>query len=901
MRTIYLLLLLIVLQCDIGAQQLEGLYNKALSYRLTEGIDSSILLLNKLIEALDEQEASNSPLVLSARLRLIERKARIGRTPVANMEALHQLIEQATMQKEWGIVAEAYLVLGWIHADSDQSSDAKQYLRRANSLINKHQLQHLYAKYLIRRAANFRQFTSYGDSVLHYASSALDYAVEEDEETKAEAYYLIGHMRGKSSITEGNDYLRKALRYYQRIGDDDKEVHMNLKIAHNFYRLNQLDSALIYNDRAKRDFNKITLANLARVFLNKAQIYKQQGQMDSAWHFYTLSYEAQLEKLEKENRKAIADVEEKYQTEKKIQQIEEQKLAIWDEKSQKNRAIAIAAALLLLVALITNFYLRLRRANKINRQQAERLKNLDASKSRFFANVSHELRTPLTLMLGPVNALLKENHLSDQQVQLLQTASQSGQQLQQLINEILDLRKLELGQLALNWKATALHAFFLRYLSQFDSLAESKAMDYVYQIEIPESAVGQLDQEKCRQLLYNLLSNAFKFTPQGGQIRVNIQLKQQQLFLSVSDTGKGIYPEDMAFIFNRYFQTNRPEKPIEGGTGIGLALCKEYVELFGGKISVENRMEGGSIFQLFFPLTLVEDQHWAVVNKIGNKDWTGQAPPLPTVGNGLQKAKRGKASILVVEDNPDLSDYLALLLSERYHVDTAADGQQALELLFKDTDDKTGPIHKYQLVLSDLMMPIMDGYQLLESLKKHDATRHIPVVMLTARAELRDKLKALRIGVDDYLIKPFEEEELLVRIENLLMHQANRKKVTLPDVEQVQTKSIVSGEDQEWLASFEYFVQNNIADSFLSVSTLADKFSMSEATLFRQMKRITGLSPAQYLKEVRLEKALRILENHQYNSIAKVAYEVGYSDPNSFTRAFKRRFGKPPSKFINIS
>ncbi|MEM6380708.1 MAG: helix-turn-helix domain-containing protein, partial [Bacteroidota bacterium] len=214
------------------------------------------------------------------------------------------------------------------------------------------------------------------------------------------------------------------------------------------------------------------------------------------------------------------------------------------------------------------------------------------------------------------------------------------------------------------------------------------------------------------------------------------------------------------------------------------------------------------------------------------------------------------------------------------------------------SDGNKPAINKYQLILSDLMMPVMDGYQLLEKLKSHDATRHIPVVMLTARAELRDKLKALRIGVDDYLVKPFEEEELLVRIQNLLQNQSNRKEETYHDVKQSEAVALILAEDQIWLIKFEQFIQKNISNSLLSVPMLEKEFSMSKSSLFRQVKGLTGLSPAQYIKEVRLEKALRLLENNRYNSIAKVAYEVGYSGLNSFTRAFKLRFGKPPSEFL---
>ena len=215
-------------------------------------------------------------------------------------------------------------------------------------------------------------------------------------------------------------------------------------------------------------------------------------------------------------------------------------------------------------------------------------------------------------------------------------------------------------------------------------------------------------------------------------------------------------------------------------------------------------------------------------------------------------------------------------------------GEEALKALTK--------ANHFQLIISDLMMPVMDGYQFLERIKSSDATRHIPFIMLTARAVVQDKLKALRIGVDDYLLKPFHEEELEARIDNLLRHQAARTKATLTDDQSSKTPIIISEADQKWLENFEAYIRKNIASDLLSVSMLAGEFAMSDSTLLRQLKRLTGLSPRQYLLEIRLNEARCLLENSTYRSIAQVAEAVGYRETRSFSRNFKKRFGKPPSK-----
>ncbi|MCB9316941.1 MAG: response regulator [Lewinellaceae bacterium] len=523
--------------------------------------------------------------------------------------------------------------------------------------------------------------------------------------------------------------------------------------------------------------------------------------------------------------------------------------------------------------------------------QKEELQSLDAAKSHFFANISHELRTPLTLMLGPIKSLLKGNHPPEQQEKLLNIAKQSGQQLQQLINEILDLRKLEMGKMEVHAEPTLLTTFFNRHASQFESLAKSKQIDFSHETTMPEDAVANIDQDKFRQILYNLLSNALKFTPAGGRVSVNCSLHGNSLNLKVADSGSGIPPEDLPHVFDRFFQSSRPGKPAEGGTGIGLALCQEYAKLFGGSISVDSTVEKGSVFSIEFPVTLADARQLQPAGITPEAIETDAIPQASVVAKSAPAPEEltSKTTILLVEDNPELQDYIRLILEEKYHVITAGNGQEALDSQLTAN---------CQLIISDLMMPVMDGYQLLEILKSDDATRHIPVIMLTARAEAKDRLKALRIGVDDYLTKPFDEEELLVRIENLLANHAVRR-AAADEMRAAGEATDISQPDKDWLENFETYLQRNIANDVLTVPFLAQEFAMSESTLLRQLKRLTGLSPQKYWMEMRLNEARQMLENRQFDSITMVASKVGYPDARSFSRAFKERFGKLPSEILN--
>ncbi len=742
-----------------------------------------------------------------------------------------------------------------------------------------------------------------------------------DSLTGAEKFRIgIRTTMGRAKLAVGQNDLNGAVSQYQKTLEilkkrNDKwvQVYVLQQLADLEWKRGNHTAANHYLEQAEHEASDLNLFEmLALNFEIKSRFAEEEGRPAEALDFLKkkLAYQQKWE-----SRSAGFDMRTFYLQRDKEQltaEKENQQLALKLKKVQLRNSIFIISLVFLLAAgLFIGLYKQRKGKKELAKQysivqdQAEQLKSLDAAKSRFFANVSHELRTPLTLMLGPVKTLLKESQLTGKQVKLLQMAAQSGKQLNQLVNEILDLQKLQMDKMELNESPVELSSFFSQYMVQFESLAYRKQIRYSSKILIDNGLVANVDREKCRQILYNLLSNAFKFTPAGGEIKVEMEILSSgndgtaaQFLIAVSDSGSGIHPDDLPHVFDRYFQASRPDKPVEGGTGIGLALCQQYVELFGGKIEVESELGKGTSFRVVFPIVLTDNVPAATPSLQPTVEKT-DVQPMATSSEGTESKTAGpKPTILVVEDNPDLQDYIRLILSEKYQVVTADNGQVALEKLSANPEGRQEqPIA--DLILSDLMMPVMDGFQLLEKLKSSDGLRHIPVIMLTARAEVSDKLKALRIGVDDYLTKPFEEEELLVRIENLLKNQAVRQVEISKEKVAGSSMPVVSKEDQEWLENFEAYIQKNISSDMLSIPTLASDFAMSESTLLRQLKRLTGLSPVKYLQEMRLNKARQLLANRTYGSIAKVAAEVGYSDTRSFSRSFKGRFGKLPSDFIS--
>jgi signal transduction histidine kinase/DNA-binding response OmpR family regulator len=702
-------------------------------------------------------------------------------------------------------------------------------------------------------------------------------------------------------------YFERSLAIFDEIGDSWRALHTTIYLIEADWLLGHKKEAKTRLEHSLKPLELLHSNALFVKFFKIATMFaEEEGRYKDALGYLKKIHEAQAAIEETTNDKIVDNYYLKVENQNNA-------LALNLRENQlRYSAVIVALVLLLALGLLFGFYRQSRSRrelatqNAIIQQQSEQLKSLDAAKSRFFANVSHELRTPLTLLTSPIRSLLRDKHLSEKQIQLLQMAERSGQQLGQLINEILDLRKLEMGKMALMAEPVELHPWLQTYFAQFESLAEQKQIDYRVILDVPKQAVANLDREKCRQILFNLLSNAFKFTPQGGSVKAAAQFSEQQLQLHIANSGPGIHPDDLPHVFDRYFQSNRPDKPAEGGTGIGLALCREYAQLFGGTIGVESVPGVETVFRVSFPLHLSGVAAEAVVplsasSGVNGAQKAADVTPFADVPPSTSADQR--STLLVVEDNPDLRDYLRLVLQDKYKVVTAEHGQAAWGMMSKNSADQTAPDHHAplivpDLIVSDLMMPVLDGYQLLERLKSADATRHIPVVMLTARAEAQDKLKALRIGVDDYLTKPFDEEELLVRIENLLRNQTARRQAIAEDspAPEAPTPPLMSQPDREWLETFEAYVQKHYSSDLLSVSSLAYEFAMSESTLLRQLKRLTGLSPQQYIHAVRLEEARRLLENRVFNSIGQVAAKVGYDDARSFARSFKQRFGKLPSE-----
>jgi signal transduction histidine kinase/DNA-binding response OmpR family regulator len=527
--------------------------------------------------------------------------------------------------------------------------------------------------------------------------------------------------------------------------------------------------------------------------------------------------------------------------------------------------------------------------------QTKKILEMDQMKSRFFANISHEFRTPLTLILGPLEQLLAKNKDEESQT-TFSVMRRNGLRLLQLINQLLDLSRLDSGKMTIQVRPTDLVSLSRALVMSFISLAERKKIHLIFDPEA-DQLVGYVDKDKFEKILTNLLSNAFKFTGDGGEIRVVLrpvdETADRWVEMSVADTGIGISAEHIGKIFDRFYQVDSAVARENEGTGIGLALTKELVELHKGTITVQSEQGRGSRFTVRLP---VGKEQWSE-KEIAPGEVDIYAPQSRVVEDLFPEAETPKAKtgrditgrpvVLIVEDNADVRGYVRGFLSESYEVLEAGNGKEALKSAQEATVD---------LVISDVMMPEMDGIELCRTLKNDERTSHIPVILLTARATSEGKLEGLDIGADDYVIKPFDAREVLARVKNLIMLRRNLRAKYGQQFTLTASTMEVTTLDERFLKNLKEKIEQHIGDPDYDTETVAYDMCMSRMQLNRKLHALTGYSTHGLVREFRLQRAAELLKKHA-GSVADVAYEVGFNNLSHFARVFRERFGVAPSEY----
>ncbi len=548
---------------------------------------------------------------------------------------------------------------------------------------------------------------------------------------------------------------------------------------------------------------------------------------------------------------------------------------------------------------------RLEREKEKTKAQARKLRALDEAKNRFFNNLSHEFRTPLTLIQGPIQDVLGSagEVLSVKERRALERAGRSTHDLQRLVDQLLDLARLEAGRMALQPLRGDLAAFTREVVRSLMPLAERRGVALTHEAP-PGRLMLDFDAGKLRAVLENLLANALKFTPPEGAVVVTVAPAEGQALIRVQDDGPGLPPEALEHVFDRFYQVDSSATRAHGGTGIGLSLARELVELHGGTIHAENEPDGGAAFVVRLPRApsaLPEEggdgagpptpaEPPAAAEQSGDAEPAAATHSAPTNGASMSdEARIGEApTVLVVEDNADVRAHVRAGLAPDYRVEEARDGAEALARVRAARPD---------LVLSDIMMPVMDGAALCRILKADDALSDLPVILLTARAGEAERVKGLHLGADDYVEKPFSMDELKARIENLIAGRHVLRERFGREVVMQPTGIRVTDEEEAFYERARAVVEAHVGDEQFTVGLFADEMEVTRSTLNRRLKAATGLTPARFVQHLRLERAAQILRQDPGRHVYAVASAVGYGSADHFAKLFHERFGVPPSAY----
>ena len=544
---------------------------------------------------------------------------------------------------------------------------------------------------------------------------------------------------------------------------------------------------------------------------------------------------------------------------------------------QKMYIVLFSIILLLLIGIMVYIYRTILMKRRIEEEA-------NKAKLQFFTNISHELRTPLTLIADPVNYIIHDDNLNSQQRNMLQIVQRNVLVLTQLVNEILDFRKVQNGKMELRLSDFNLAESMKQWIKLFSVSAQKKHI--AINMDAPDTIMLRADQDKIERICYNLLSNALKYTSEGGEITLTAKEENGRVMISVADNGCGISSDELPYIFDRFYQAKNAGR----GTGIGLAIVKAFTELHHGEVSATSIEGKGSTFTIHIPVRQKGEVTNQPTEKIEQLVEPSSAEEVPNqarhIDELIQPYQTDKPEVLIIDDNIDIRTYLRSVLSEKYNVSEAADGKVGLELARKIVPD---------IVLSDIMMPVMDGLAFCQQLKTDKAISHIPVILLTARSLDEQRAEGYEHGADAYLSKPFSLRLLLSRIDNLIESRKKLNQTWSKGVEDDEIGNISNEIDKSFLKQLRKIIQENLANSDLSVEQIGDEIGLSRVQLYRKVKALTGYSPVEIVRKARLTRARHLLQTTE-RTVSEVAYAVGFSTPSYFSKCYKDEFGENPKK-----
>lgn len=851
----------------------SGFWRKGNFERAREYLEENITLAT----ALDDQtNLANSYMGLAA----------IHTQSIEYAEAMELYTTASQIYRESGDLrnlSRALGNIGFVQRNVGNFENAKIYLKETDS---------------IARLVNYRSqraFAAYNLSIVYRKTGELQKAIRSnrkaigiyeelgDRKRVAFGQFTMGKIYWEmQSFGDALDYYKKSLEISQQVDDSVNIGHSYEEIAKCYHRLRENEKAKDYLLKAQGVAKGIKLDVLAmNTYRTLSEIYAEEGNFEKAYQ-HKNDYAILRDSLyTKEKIDLASDIEAKYQNEQKIKEIallesdkELQNLQLNKRINERNGIIAFSIVMLVLAGLLYNQYRIKQRANR-------KLRELDRLKSNFFANISHEFRTPLTLIKGPIEQLEQnpEKPLSRETVKMIR---RNSTRVLKLVNQLLDLSKIDEGNLELQPTEGDMYKCLRALTASFNSHAAQRHIDY--RVQIPQTVLwASFDRDKLEKVVFNLLGNAFKFSDDGSIISFEVTYDRQDLQLVVTDSGKGIPEENIPFIFDRFYQVDSGSTKEQDGSGIGLSLSKDLVELMDGTITVSSKLNEGTRFTVQFPLAEIQTRQALSKDKTPVKDAMDLEAFQWTKADG-----RDLPRILLVEDHNDMRHFIKENLVHGYRINEAVNGEAGLKKAIADPPD---------LIITDLMMPKLDGIELCKKLKTNVNTSHIPVIMLTAKAGRDNKLEGLETGADDYLTKPFDAKELLVRTKNLIeQRQKLRELYTSAEIQVDPKKVTVTSIDQKFLEQVLDLLEENYPNSDFGVPQMQKALAMSKTQLHRKLKALTNEAPGELLRNFRLKRAAQLL-SQKADSVTQIAYKVGFNNLSYFAKCFRELYGVAPSAY----
>lgn len=541
--------------------------------------------------------------------------------------------------------------------------------------------------------------------------------------------------------------------------------------------------------------------------------------------------------------------------------------------------IFFALTLLVVTSFVFVVAMRAQRIfTNLERRETERQMELNDAKTRLYTNITHEFRTPLTVILGLADSV--KNTGDGNIAAKMESIIRNGKNLLQLVDQMLDLSKLESGKMSLN-KIHANIIPFLKYVFQLQEFyAEEKSISMQFSSE-SQSYEVEFDPEKLASIVSNLLSNAIKFTPDGGEIRMMVYHKEESICMEIQDNGIGIPTDKLETIFDRFYQVEAETTRKEGGAGIGLAIIRELVQLLDGTIEVSSNPGVRTVFTVKLPCVPVvgDPAKISVLEEESEAD----------AGDLLAADSKGHQRLLVIEDNPDVVGYLKACYQSHFSIHVAQDGKEGYSMAVEEIPD---------IIISDVMMPHMDGFELCKKLKEDYRTSHIPIILLTAKADIPSRIEGLETGADAYIVKPFNQRELLVRMQRLLeLRRKLYRRYSSGNRTEFSSDPVIRKEDM-FFEKLDEIILKNIGDESFDIPALCREMAMSKSQLYRKFRALTDVSAAKYIRRLRMKKAKTLLQTTGMN-VTEVGYEIGMKSVSTFSKLFKEEFGCSPTDFVN--